>query len=486
VKPDRSHLPDLSRSAFARNAFKMMLGTGLAQALPMAVAPILTRLYSSAEYGAFGVFVGAASVIAVLATGRFEMALVLAEDEAEARRVASLVTRLVLAVTLTSVVVVVFAETTLLSGIDANLRPTSANLILALPVVVAALAASQVGSFWLNRFREYGVISASNVLLQVLQNALTVLAGFLGAGLSGLILGRLVAQVASAWYVVRSARLRCGIALAAEAERALWATARKHYQFPLFNAPNSLVSLVSRDFLIYALSAANMSSSAGLFALARTVIYIPISFLSTSLSQVYFREARDRLGTPELEQLTTRMCGALAVVFAPAFVGLAWFGEDIFALAFGEGWRVAGTFAAVYAPAGYLMLFSSWPERIFEAAGKQWIPFAVQAVSLGAAIAIAVLALSAGTGALGLVAWCSALQVATQLAYLLAAFRIAGFGKGVLVPALVWSVALGLISVIVLFTLGRYLSTRSAMCVSIPILLTYYWGLFIARRRLVR
>jgi O-antigen/teichoic acid export membrane protein len=474
VKPDRSHLPDLSRSAFARNAFKMMLGTGLAQALPMAVAPILTRLYSSAEYGAFGVFVGAASVIAVLATGRFEMALVLAEDEAEARRVASLVTRLVLAVTLTSVVVVVFAETTLLSGIDANLRPTSANLILALPVVVAALAASQVGSFWLNRFREYGVISASNVLLQVLQNALTVLAGFLGAGLSGLIL------------VVRSARLRCGIALAAEAERALWATARKHYQFPLFNAPNSLVSLVSRDFLIYALSAANMSSSAGLFALARTVIYIPISFLSTSLSQVYFREARDRLGTPELEQLTTRMCGALAVVFAPAFVGLAWFGEDIFALAFGEGWRVAGTFAAVYAPAGYLMLFSSWPERIFEAAGKQWIPFAVQAVSLGAAIAIAVLALSAGTGALGLVAWCSALQVATQLAYLLAAFRIAGFGKGVLVPALVWSVALGLISVIVLFTLGRYLSTRSAMCVSIPILLTYYWGLFIARRRLVR
>src|SRR5689334_3116097 len=55
-----------------------------AQMIPLAAAPIITRLYTTAQYGALGVF-GAISVIGVsLATGRYERAALLAEDEAEA------------------------------------------------------------------------------------------------------------------------------------------------------------------------------------------------------------------------------------------------------------------------------------------------------------------------------------------------------------------------------------------------------------------
>ena len=64
-------------SRYARNIATVFTANVLAQAVPLAVAPVLTRLYEPAEFGTFAVYVGAIALIASAATGRYELAIML-------------------------------------------------------------------------------------------------------------------------------------------------------------------------------------------------------------------------------------------------------------------------------------------------------------------------------------------------------------------------------------------------------------------------
>ena len=43
----------IPQSAYARNVITLMTGTSIAQAIPIAVSPILTRIYSPEQFGLF-------------------------------------------------------------------------------------------------------------------------------------------------------------------------------------------------------------------------------------------------------------------------------------------------------------------------------------------------------------------------------------------------------------------------------------------------
>ena len=44
------------KSRYVRNVLTLMSGASIAQALPVVITPILTRIYTPAEFGLFGVY----------------------------------------------------------------------------------------------------------------------------------------------------------------------------------------------------------------------------------------------------------------------------------------------------------------------------------------------------------------------------------------------------------------------------------------------
>ena len=83
----RSLIP---QSAYARNVLTLMTGTSLAQAIPVAISPILTRLYSPEEFGLFALYMAVAMIVSVLVTGRYELAILLPRNEPDALHIAAL------------------------------------------------------------------------------------------------------------------------------------------------------------------------------------------------------------------------------------------------------------------------------------------------------------------------------------------------------------------------------------------------------------
>ena len=74
----------LKKGGFLMNVLTLMTGTALAQILLIAISPILTRLYTPAEFGTFALFTSLTSAIAVVAAGRYELAVILPRRHTDA------------------------------------------------------------------------------------------------------------------------------------------------------------------------------------------------------------------------------------------------------------------------------------------------------------------------------------------------------------------------------------------------------------------
>src|SRR3984957_369256 len=71
----------LPQGGFARNVSILAGGTAAAQALAIAASPILTRLYKPSDFGELQIFISLMALALVAASGRYEVALLLPEDE---------------------------------------------------------------------------------------------------------------------------------------------------------------------------------------------------------------------------------------------------------------------------------------------------------------------------------------------------------------------------------------------------------------------
>ena len=72
------------KGSFAAHVLTLMTGATIAQAIPIAIAPILTRLYTPSDFGVFALFSSLVSLAAIIATGRYELAIMLPEDDQDA------------------------------------------------------------------------------------------------------------------------------------------------------------------------------------------------------------------------------------------------------------------------------------------------------------------------------------------------------------------------------------------------------------------
>ena len=62
-------------------------GTLVAQLIPVLASVVLARIYSADAYGDWGIFLSVVSLLAVAATGQYELAIVRPESEKDAEMV---------------------------------------------------------------------------------------------------------------------------------------------------------------------------------------------------------------------------------------------------------------------------------------------------------------------------------------------------------------------------------------------------------------
>ena len=341
-----------------------MTGTTLANLIPVAISPILTRLYSPSDFGLFAVYVGFAALLSVASTGRYEMAIVLPAEDDDAFNLLGL--SLLVAGLATSVcaIAVLLFHSALLAVLH---TPRLSPWLYLLPLGVLLAAFTQTLSYWLNRKRSYPRIAQSRILQSVASAALALALAHVGLGAGGLIVSAVAGQALgtvllalAVWKGLRGTGLRF-------TRGGMRRQASRYKDFPRVNALHALFDSVSVSATVILLSHYFDSVVVGHYSLVMRVLTAPVVLVGAAITQVFYQRAAElhNRGVPLsglIRSLLTRSVWIALPAAAVVLIGA----PTLFPIVFGPNWAAAG---------GYARLLSPYMFFYFLAAPLAFVPF---------------------------------------------------------------------------------------------------------------
>lgn len=391
------------RPGARRGVVEIVAGAALGQGLLVLISPVLSRLYTPADFAVLQVFTGVVSVGAVAATLRLEVALPLAREGREQEAVLRLGLLATAVVAVAAGLLGALAAPVWVHG--ATLRGLW-DLWWLVPLTIAALAAFQLVSARLIRAERYRELAGRNAA-QGVGTALAQL-GFGVAGLRpfGLLLGPGLGRVVALLVMTRPRRAapdsREGFHDRREEGRGRAADMRaalhRFRRFPLLTTWSALLNNAAQyaPFLVWSLTFG--AASTGWLAFTSRLLALPVTVIGQAVAQVYLGRgaaaARDSSGDlPRLTSLAVRRLAALGAVPAIALAVLA---PPAFDLVFGSTWEQAGLYARILAVA-FLAQFVAAPiAHVFNICERQDIALAWDAVRLVLVVAVPWLVWSLG------------------------------------------------------------------------------------------
>ncbi len=345
------------QSPFARSVATLVTGTGLAQALPLVLAPVLTRLYSPEDFGAFALYASMCAILAVLVTGKYELAIVVPKRDSEAINIAAVTAMLSLLISLVFLVLVALRGQRVAEWLN---HPEVAPWLYFVPVTTLIVGWYHALNAWTHRRARYSGMATSRVVQSGAAGASQLVAGFVRSGPVGLIVGQMAGQLLATLFLAASipAQERRRIR-SISVKRMVW-VARKHLDYPKYMVPGQAMSVGAAELPLLLLSVVFGAGVAGYYALAQRVMAAPLSLVASAVGDVYRQKAAERFAREgECRDLfRATLTRLLLFAFLPALPVLL-FGPSLFAFVFGDGWRSAGEVAALLSVLVFFQTVSS-------------------------------------------------------------------------------------------------------------------------------
>ena len=305
---------------------------------------------------------------AVVVTGRLEMALGV-EPDGEPRKfamVAVLVTVVGVCSVLTFVVLASF-------WLFPFVREVEYGLILLFVPVTFLAATMQTWQQWAAAEGLYRELSNIRIAQALGVTGIQILIGWLYPGAVSLaigqVLGLFIGICVAAYLMPLPKRYMLPWPQFWLRLRAFWSG---HRRFPVFSLPADFINTASGQLPLLIIAGKFGVEASGLFALTARVVGAPIGLLGAAVLDVFKRTAassyRERGHCEEEYARTFKVLATLGILLAAGIMLVA---ENLFAVAFGEPWRQAGTIAVWLMPMFAMRFVASPLSYVFYIAGKQ-------------------------------------------------------------------------------------------------------------------
>lgn len=333
----------------------MLAGSAaIGQLLLILASPILTRLFSPAEFGTYTLFTAAVTIITIVSSLRYELAIPLSRSHSASAHVMSIAFGALVFCTLaTGAASLLFREKA------QQIFDIGTELFFwLLPLAVLLAGTQQILSNWAIRHQRFGIVTRSR-----LSQSFVAVATQLGTGAlqnsNGLLTGQTVGYLAGS--------IGLGLKLVPEfaahrhriSSRRLRTFAMRYRRFPLYSTWSGLSTSIGIYAPVIILTAAFGPAIAGLYGLATRVLQMPMVVLGSALSQVFFSHVARESSVSERATLIASVFQKLLRIGSGPLMVIAFLAPDVFALIFGVGWYDAGLYARWLAPLSLLVFIAS-------------------------------------------------------------------------------------------------------------------------------
>lgn len=339
-------LKRLTYSPFVRNVAILVLGTALAQAIPIIISPVLTRLYRPEEFGFAATYTAYVAILSIIATFRYELVIPLPGFDQEAANLVVLTLKICAIMSLLFLPIILIMDR-VVAGLFGG--QALGPWVYLLPVSIFVTGVFNTFQFWFNRigkYKEMGAIRLQNSLFTAVANVLLGLGGMHG----GLVFGNLLGYISASLYALYQIYRKSGALFTS----VNWPNQRKEFKkyLPLIRhvVSSHLIGTVAMQIPVFMMSNVYSLKTAGFFSLAYRMITLPTLLVANAIGDVYRqRAARDFNLKGEFRGIYIKTLIATAFLAFPFYFFLVLIGPDVFAFMFGEPWRIAGEYARILA-----------------------------------------------------------------------------------------------------------------------------------------
>lgn len=373
-----------------RNTLKLSSSSALLMLLPLIVTPILSRLYSPADYGDWGVFSSVFYVINSFLFLSYENTIVKSDNEEE---VPNLIGICVIVSSIVILLTVLTFTIGKLIGVEFFCSFPSVKLLV---LLLSAQAIHVIANNIANREKKYGLMSIANIVGGTSQAAFRVTLGVYPIVAYGLIVGNVIAQVVTTLFIVVCLLRSVQIEWNYLSLKRLTNLAKVNKKFPLFDAPARFVELSLANIALIIMTFFWDKSEIGSYSMVTQFVLLPISIVGTSMGNVFYKELCESAGQPDVIALTTQR--ASKITFLLSFLPLLFFvvgGDYLLTFVLGQKWVAAGKIAICICVYSVPLILSEPLLPIFRSLDRQELRFRLNVLnfilSLGSLFATAAL-----------------------------------------------------------------------------------------------
>ncbi len=320
-----------------------MGGTLIAQVINIAIAPLITRIYSPGLFGEYAVFLAVTNLIVLISTLKYDIAIFLPSEEEKAINILSL--------SLFFVVSISFFVFIIILGI--NLIASSNNIFLKkyywinlIPALVLVQGIYPCLRNWISRQGKYRIISIGLITRMFMTNASFMIFGYFNLMRSGLIIGTIIGQLLEIIFLVIFILLSNKSLFKFISYNQVKAMFYRYKDFPKYSLPAEMLNSLTVQSPVLLLSSFFNPFIVGNYSIVQRVLGMPLKLVSSSTLEVFKKKAsneRNKYGSFDNIYLKTFFM-LLAIGIIPAI--LFWlFLPDLFPIIFGPKWVDAGLYA---------------------------------------------------------------------------------------------------------------------------------------------
>lgn len=334
------NLKSLFKNPFIQGILALFVGSAFAQAIPVLISPVLTRVYSPADFALLSIYLSVLNTLAIVITGRYELAIVLPKSEKTGFYVFKLS---IYIATFVSFFFLVFflLFSRQLSVLLGNPQIQIWLQIVAFPLFLMGIFQSV--TYWLTREKRYSLISKIRLIQSCFIAGISILLGFWPLVNGGLIIGNIAGLFISVCVALPFIWKNLDKKYLQKSKARLISLSRQYKDFPKYNAFSSVVNTIGIYIPLWYISASFDSTITGNYGLATRVVAIPLVLFSSSIAPVYYKKATDLFNNREDLYGFTKNLFLKSFYFSIApLIGFAVLAPDIFVFVFGNEWHEAG------------------------------------------------------------------------------------------------------------------------------------------------
>jgi len=341
----KTFLKSKLNSEFARNSLTIFSGNVIAQAIPFLAEPVLARLYQPADFAVLAVYLSVANLFSIIATGRYEMAIMLPKEDKKAVNVLGLSVLISIGVSVLSFLIVWIFNARICKILN---NEDVATYLYLVPLSVISVAWYQIFNYWNSRKKRFKNVMFSKTT-QSVTNVLVNL-GFAIKSL-GLVMGQFLGYLFGSFVLLFSFLRKDKDKLNQISRNDMKEIAVQYQDFPKINSIHAFGDVLKQSGEVFLLSYFYFKDKVGLHSRTLRLLFAPSSMIGSAVGQVFYQKASETYQNGgDLRGLLIKVLKTMALIAFPVFLTVALFGDDLFAWFLGEPYRMAGAYGRYLAP----------------------------------------------------------------------------------------------------------------------------------------